>query len=87
MVGRYSFDPGIHEGDEICINWTIWGKDYQLNSKVVGRKREVYPPSNKLGSRGREAVESGLFLLRIFVEAEDREAIVEISEAIAKNSP
>lgn len=86
VVGRYGFNPGIHEGDEIYIDWTVWGKDYQLKSKVVGRKREVYPPSDQLNSRGQEAVEKGLFLLRIFVEAEDRDAIIELSEAIAKNN-
>lgn len=25
VVGRYNFDPGIYEGDELWINWTVWG--------------------------------------------------------------
>ena len=46
VVGKYNFDPGIHEGEEIWISWEVWGKNYNLKTKVVGRKRVVYPPSS-----------------------------------------
>lgn len=84
VVGRYLFDIGLQVGDEVEINgWKIWHKMYTLKAKVVQRKREIFPPNSpQLIEHGDDAVKNGLFALRVFVEAEDRDAIIEICEAI-----
>lgn len=89
VVGTYSYDPNLQEGDEVWINnWKVWGKAYSLKSKVVGRKKEIYPPSMDLEEHyGEEAARNGILVLRVFVEAEDRDAVVEISEALRNNNP
>lgn len=47
----------------------------------------MFAPDSKLkGKYGEEAAKNGLFMLRIFVEAEDRDAVVELCEAIERNN-
>ena len=86
-VGKYNFDPGVHEKDVIWVYWEVWGEVYELKVKVVGRKREVHPAGNRLKSIGEEAVKEGVFKLRIFVEAEDRDRVIKLSEVIRRNNP
>lgn len=87
VVGKYKFAPGIYKGEEVSILWEVGGKTYNLKTKVVGRKRVVHSPSIKLSSMGEKAVEEGAFQLRIIVEPEDRDAVVEIGEFIRHNNP
>jgi hypothetical protein len=89
VVGRHSSNPGLNEGDEICItDWNVWDKSYSFKAKVVGFKCEAYFPDRKLADKhGHEAAKNGLLLNRIFLEAEDREMILEIRDAIEKNKP
>lgn len=89
-VGKHYFDPGFREGDKFEINsWQVWGKDYTFNVLVIEHKYEVYPPDRRLVSRlgyPDIAAEEGIINLRIFVEAEDREQLLELHEAIEKNN-
>ncbi|BAS59750.1 hypothetical protein NIES2135_07170 [Leptolyngbya boryana NIES-2135] len=85
-VGKYNFDPNLQVGDEVWVNdWEVGGKTYHLKTKVVARKKEIHPPDHTLERFGAEAIRNGLFILRIFVEAEDRDAVLEISENIERH--
>ncbi|MFN6561445.1 MAG: hypothetical protein RMY28_016845 [Nostoc sp. ChiSLP01] len=79
LVGRYNFDPGLQIGEEVSINCEVGGEVFYLKTRVVERKKEIYPK----GSHSRKADES-LFLLRIFVEAEDREKLLAIQEFLER---
>ncbi len=91
VVSKNRFDPGFKVGDELEINdWQIWGQSYTFNVKVVRRKYEIHPPDKQLVNQygyPNEAASEGLLLLRIFVEAEDRDQLVELNEAIEKMNP
>lgn len=81
-VGEYDFEPpGLQVGQELIICWKVWDKPYRLKCKVVGRQTENYSK----GSHETYTDES-FFLLRVFVEAEDRDIIVEIKERLKKNN-
>ncbi len=87
-VAEFKFDPGCQIEDELWINWEVWGKNYRLKTKVLQRQKEVISPNPNLRKQyGDDAADKGLFRLRIFVEAEDRDAVLELSEAIKKNNP
>jgi hypothetical protein len=87
VVAKFNFDPGLQPEDELWVNWEVWDKPYNLKTKVLNRKKEVFAPDSKLkGKYGEEAAKNGLFMLRIFVEAEDRDAVVELCEAIERNN-
>ncbi|KAF3887877.1 MULTISPECIES: hypothetical protein [Nostocales] len=79
LVGQYSFDPGLQIGEEVWINCEVGGEIFSLKTKVRERKKEIYPK----GSHSRNINES-LFLLRIFVEAEDRERILAIQDFLER---
>ena len=85
VVARFNFDLGFQKEDELWVNWEVSDKYYNLRAKVLERKKEVYAPHAKLIKFGKEAVEKGLFNLRILAEAEDRDAVLELSEAIERN--
>ncbi len=88
VVARFKFDPGLQPEDELWVNWEVWDKSYNLKTKVLNRKNEVFAPESKLKEKyGEEAAKNGLFMLRIFVEAEDRDAVLELCEAIDRNNP
>jgi hypothetical protein len=87
VVAKFNFDPGLQPEDELWVNWEVWGKAYNLKTKVLNRKKEVFAPDSKLQREyGDEAAKNGLFMLRIFVEAEDRDAVLELCEAIERNT-
>ncbi len=89
VVARNEFDPGLKIGDELVISdWDVWYKSYTFKAIVVGRKLEVRPPDNKLvekHSLPSEAAIEGAILLRIFVEAEDQDKVLELHETIQQN--
>ncbi|MEM8806882.1 MAG: hypothetical protein AAGF01_12715 [Cyanobacteria bacterium P01_G01_bin.38] len=42
IVGRYGFDPGLQEHEEVWINWQVWDKNFEIKTQVIGRRKEVY---------------------------------------------
>lgn len=73
------------------------GNNNQLKVKVVGKKTEIYKcgdlllmqlAKNKfhLDNSVEELMKTGIINLRIFVEAEDRDLMVKISEQIKNNN-
>lgn len=42
VVGRYGFDPGLNEQEEVWINWQVWDNSFKIKTEVVGRRKEVY---------------------------------------------
>lgn len=87
-IGKHTFDPGFKEGDSFEVNrWNIFGKKYTFNVFVINRKYELYPPDRDLEKNfGALAIEEGVINLRIFVEAEDRDKMLEIQEVLDKNN-
>lgn len=79
-------DPCIPIGEEINVpEWKLGRRDggiysektYSFNTKVVGIKREVHPHSGE---------SKGTFLVRYFVEAEDRDLVIEMCNLIENNN-
>lgn len=82
-VATFSYNPGFQVGDDIYVYWEVWNKKYSLKSKVIQIKKEIHGVGNKnLKEKFGDEAENGCYLLRIFIEAEDRDAIVEISESL-----
>ena len=101
VVGRYGFDPGLQEREEVWVNWQVFDQKFEIRTRVVSRRKEVYVDGKSIvlqmsdidktkflaiHPNGIDALLEGasLFLLRIFVEAEDREQLLRIQEAIAR---
>lgn len=101
IVGRYGFEPDLKEQEEIWINWQIWDKKFEIKSRIVGRRKEVYVDGKSIAlgmsegekekflaiyPNGIETLSNGasLFLLRIFVEAMDKEQLFEVQKALAQ---
>lgn len=42
IVGRYGFDPGLQDHEEVWVNWQVWDRNFEIRAKVVGRRKEVY---------------------------------------------
>ncbi|MBD1859214.1 MULTISPECIES: hypothetical protein [Leptolyngbya] len=82
VVGKYNFDPNIQDGDEVWVNWEVGGKQYNLKTKVIARKKEIYPHPD-MRNLSEETKRNGMFMLRVFVEAEDRDAVIEMCESIS----
>ena len=79
-------DPCIPIGEEIQMpEWKLGSYDgttysektYSFDAKVVGIKREVYPHSDQ---------SKGTFLVRYFIEAEDRDLVIEMCKRIENNN-
>ncbi|MFM2431236.1 MAG: hypothetical protein RLZZ511_2449 [Cyanobacteriota bacterium] len=89
VVGTYISNPGLNEGDEVYIpEWQVGGEIYNLKTKVTGIKREAHFADRKLEEEyGVQAAKSGLLMHRIFLEAEDRDAVVAIGETINQLNP
>lgn len=87
VVVELKSDPGLKKEDEVWINKVINHKKYYLKTKVVGKRKQAYSPDENLSNYGEEAIKKGLLLERIFVEAEDRDAILEITESLQKYLP
>ena len=101
IVGRYGFDLELQEQEEVWINWQIWEKKFEIRSRVVGRRKEIYVDGKSIAlgmsesekekflaiyPKGLETLSDGasLFLLRIFVEAVDKEQLFEVQKALAQ---
>jgi hypothetical protein len=84
VVARYNFEPpNLRNGEEVHVTWKIWDKLYHLNCKVVNRKTEIFSKGTYPENR-----EVDVFLLRIFVETEDREdKLQEIKEKLLALNP
>jgi hypothetical protein len=92
VVGTYISHPGLNKGDEVVIpHWAVGDKVYELKTKVIGIKREAHFYNELKGSKFEEvygsAIKNGLFMHRIFIEAEDRDSMVEIGETINRLNP
>jgi hypothetical protein len=89
VVGTYPSNPGLNEGDEVYVpSWRVGEKMYNLKTKVVGFRREAHFPDNDLEKKyGAQAAKNGLFMYRIFIEAEDREGLIEIGNTINQLNP
>lgn len=89
-VGKHQFDPGFKEGDTLQItSWRVWGEEYTFNALVLNRKYEIHPPDKKLNKEfnfPEIATKEGLIILRIFVEAEDRDKVSKLHKAIKDNN-
>ena len=101
IVGRYGFDPGLQEQEEVWINWQVWDKKFEIKSKVVGRRKEIYVDEKRIVldmndterekfsaiyPDGIETLSNGasLLLIRIFVEATDKNQLFDIQKALAQ---
>ncbi|MDJ0705340.1 MAG: hypothetical protein QNJ46_18820 [Leptolyngbyaceae cyanobacterium MO_188.B28] len=42
IVGRFGFDPGLKEQEEVWVNWQVWDKVFNIKTRVIGRRKEVY---------------------------------------------
>ncbi|MEA5625859.1 hypothetical protein [Nostoc sp. UHCC 0251] len=83
-VAKYDFEPpDLQVGKEVWVHWEVWDKLYSLKCKVTGRK-------NVICSKGThpDYKDKYVFLLRIFLETEDREdKLQEIKENLKKHNP
>lgn len=77
VVATYGFDLGLQVGDEIWVYMKVQDKPYNLKTKVVNREKAIYPKDHYSKSK-----DTSIFQLRIFVEAEDRDAMIEIRERL-----
>jgi hypothetical protein len=84
IVTKLRSDPGLEKEDELWVNCKFNFKEYHLKTKVVGKVKNAYDADESLKDWGEEAVKNGLLIERIVVEAEDRDAILEISEFLQK---
>lgn len=82
VVGIYNFQPGLAVGDAIWVYLRLGEQEVPLKAKVVAIKREVYAPSDHMRVLGDEVARCGVFKLRVFVEAEDRSALLAITEQL-----
>lgn len=88
VIGRFKFDPGLGVGDELNItDWEYRGRIYKLETKVTGIKKEICPSPYRFSDEDKVkfningySESNGLFLVRYFVEASDRETIIEIAK-------
>ena len=48
IVGRFGFDPGLKEQEEIWVNWQVWDKVFNIKTRVIGRRKEVYVDGNSI---------------------------------------
>ncbi len=102
IVGRHQFDPGFKQGDEVtifCEHFYRLGERYELRSKVVDRKVQIYSCDDRQtiikgiqdlrldDSLTNELNRTGIIRLSIILEAEDRDAVVKISEDYRKINP
>lgn len=91
VVNRLYFDPGIQKGESLEINdWEVDNQHYTFNVIVVNRKWEIHPPHRHLHTvhgYPEETTRDGILMLRIFVEAEDRDKLIEITETIERLNP
>jgi len=87
VLCKLDCDPCIPIGAEIDVpKWSLGHKEgfrynekeYNFNAKVVGIKREIHHPSS--------SDSKGTFLVRYFVEAEDRDLVIEMCERIKNNN-
>lgn len=102
IVGRYGFDPELREQEEIWINWQVWDKKFEIQSRVVGRRKEIYVDGKSIAlgmnelereafsiiyPNGLEQLAKGasLLLLRIFVEATNKNQLYEIQNALSQS--
>ena len=102
IVGRYGFDPELHEQEEVWINWQVWDRKFEIKAKVVGRRKEIYvdgkgialemneSEKEKFSTIYPEGIETllqgaSLLLLRIFVEATDKNQLFEIQKALSQS--
>ena len=102
IVGRYGFDPGFEDQEELWINWQVFDQTFEIKTHVVSRRKEVYVDGKSIVLRmgesektqfsaiypnGIEALLDGasLLLLRIFVEAEDPEQLLQIQAVMNRN--
>lgn len=83
-VATYSFDPGLNVEDEVYItNWDVWGKPYNFKGVVKLKRKEIIPESSKSTDRENSDFH-GLFLLKVFVDVENRDKLVEMWETIKR---
>jgi hypothetical protein len=84
VVAKYNFEPpDLQIGNEVQVNWEVWDRMYHLRCKVVRRKSEICPQGFFTKNRDQD-----VFLLRVFVETEDREdKLQEIKDQLLKHNP
>jgi hypothetical protein len=87
LINTHNYDLGLNEKDQVNFQTDFFGKHYDLKAFVVEKKDVVYMPSSCLAEYGDDAVKKGLFIRRVFIEAEDRDAVLEISEKMRKETP
>lgn len=81
LIGEYNFDPGIHKDDKVLLVWDV-DKTRRLNVKVISRQKEIYPKGSHIQHENEH-----IFLLKILVEAEDRDELVEIADYMKQKFP
>lgn len=42
IVGRYGFDPGLQDQEEVWINWQVLDQNFEIKTRVVSRRKEVH---------------------------------------------
>jgi hypothetical protein len=82
-VLKLSYDPNLKKEDELWVN-IQFNKKYHLKTKVLEVQKTAYFKDRELERLGEDAVKNGALVNRIIVEAEDRDAILEISSFLQR---
>ncbi|MEH2218789.1 MAG: hypothetical protein V7K72_17055 [Nostoc sp.] len=78
IIGTYDFDPELKIAEEVEVVWQL-NKNYKFKVKVLNREKTIYPKGNYPGHKDQD-----VFLLKIIVESEDRDKIIEIRDFMEK---
>ncbi|NEQ52769.1 MAG: hypothetical protein F6K11_21965 [Leptolyngbya sp. SIO3F4] len=84
-ICKYDFVPNLQINDEIRIYKKFEGKEYHFKAKVTGRDIQVHSSDTTL-AQPKETLGKDLFWHRFFVEAEDRDFIVDIAESLRRRN-
>ncbi|HEY9296011.1 MAG TPA: hypothetical protein VIQ31_06495 [Phormidium sp.] len=84
-IAEFNFDPGWQKEEVILTNWEVWGKVYALRAKVLAREKVLSVSNDKLRKEYGNTAYNGLYTLRIFLEAEDRDTLLEICNTLEKH--
>lgn len=83
-VATYDFDPGLQIDDDVYIcNWNVWDIKYNFKGVVKLKRKEIIPESST-SREGSNQELHGSFLLKIFIDVEDRDTLVDMWETIRR---
>jgi hypothetical protein len=75
-VATLALDPRLLLEEELNLELEIWGKSYKLIAKICKIQKHIVSGES-----------SKKFVVRYFVESENRKEVIEIWESIKKHNP